>query len=115
MVAGHVDNFRADFRLAEDGTDHVVVSLRPVTALLQLPDVDDVADEVKRFAFRRLEKSQQRIGIAAPESEVHIRHPDAAKPAGTKVFKAAQRTISTSFGETSGEARQSHDGLVTVR
>jgi hypothetical protein len=49
VLTGHVNKARAETRLAHDRTDDAVVRLRPVAALFQLPDIDNVADEVQRF------------------------------------------------------------------
>ena len=46
MVARDVDDARALARLAQQLLHHVVVRLRPIPARLELPAIDDIADEI---------------------------------------------------------------------
>ena len=53
---------------------HVVVCLRPVPALAQLPAVDDVADQIKLIARIGLEEIEQGNRLAAWGSQVQVGH-----------------------------------------
>src|SRR5262249_55200459 len=51
VVTRDIDDPRAFARLAQDFLDDVVVGLRPVPAGLELPAVDDVADEIDQVGI----------------------------------------------------------------
>ena len=51
VVARDVNDARAFARFAQNLLNDVVMLLRPVTAATQLPDVDQIADHVKRLKF----------------------------------------------------------------
>ncbi len=73
VVAGDVDHAGALAHLAEQLLHDVVVALRPVPAGLQLPAVDDVADEVDGFGVVVLEEVDDQLVLAAPGAEVEVR------------------------------------------
>jgi len=58
--------------------DDVVVLLRPVNTAPQLPDVDQIADDVKRFTFVLAQKSQKRAGIGAARVQMNVGNPGGA-------------------------------------
>ena len=64
MVSRNKDNPGPLPRLAHDLLHHVVVSLRPVPALLQAPSVDNIANEVEVFALGASQKIQQEVCLA---------------------------------------------------
>ena len=72
MIARYVDDTRALARLAQKLLHDVVVMLRPVPAGLQLPAVDDVADEVDRVGVMVAEEVEQAIGLAAARAEMNV-------------------------------------------
>ena len=72
VVAGDVDDLRALARLAQHLLDDVVVRLVPVPAALQLPAVDDVADEVQVVGFGAAQEFEQRPRLAAGRAEVGV-------------------------------------------
>jgi len=78
VVAGHVDHPRALARLAQHLLHHVVVALLPVPRLLQLPAVDDVADQVQGVGLVVAQEVEQEGGLAAGGAEVDIGNPDGA-------------------------------------
>ena len=59
VIAGDVDDLRALARRAQHLLHDVVVRLRPVPALLQLPAVEDVADQVERVGLCVRRKSRR--------------------------------------------------------
>ena len=78
VVAGDEDHARALARLAQQLLDHVVVRLRPVPVPLELPAVDDVADQEQRVALGVLEEVQQRPRLAAGRAQVQVGDPQRA-------------------------------------
>jgi hypothetical protein len=52
------------------------VGPRPVPAALELPAVDDVADEVELIRFVVPQEIQQKIGLATGSTQVNIGYPD---------------------------------------
>jgi hypothetical protein len=72
VVAGHIDHLHALAGHPQDLLDHIVVGLRPVPAALQLPAVDDVADQIELLALHPLDEVQQHIGLAALGAQVHV-------------------------------------------
>ena len=59
MVARHIDDAGAFASLSEKLLNDIVVSLRPVPALTQLPAVDNIAHEIDRIGVIMLEKIKQ--------------------------------------------------------
>jgi hypothetical protein len=49
--------------------------LRPVNALFHTPQVDDVTNQVEIFRIDRLQKIQQKTGLASFESQMHVGYP----------------------------------------
>ncbi|MGF6656117.1 hypothetical protein OKW34_006707 [Paraburkholderia youngii] len=78
VIAGHVDDLGAFARFAQHFLHDVVVGLRPVPAFLQLPAVDDVADQVQVLRFVVAQEVEQITGLAAARAEMDIREPDRA-------------------------------------
>lgn len=77
MVAGHINYPGPVFCLAQDCPYHVVMGLRPVNLFLHLPDIDDIADQVKVIAGGGTEEIQQVFGAASGKPEMHIRNENA--------------------------------------
>ena len=67
-------------RFAKNFLDNVVVLLRPVTAAAQLPDVDQIAHYIERFAFVLAQEFEQRTGIAAARAQMDVGNPRRAHP-----------------------------------
>ena len=78
VIARHIDDAGAVLGLLEHTAHHVVVSRRPVPAFAQLPAVDDVADEVERLAFCRLQEVEQHLSLAARCPQMRVGYPDRA-------------------------------------
>jgi len=70
VVSWDVDHSHALASLAQKFLDHIVVSLWPIPAGLQLPAVDDVADEVDYFGFVSAQEVQQFFGLTSASAEV---------------------------------------------
>src|SRR4029434_3072595 len=75
-----IDDRRALARFAQYLLDHVVVPLVPVPAALELPPVDDVADEIEIARLGTAEELEQRAGLTARRAQVRVRDPDGAEP-----------------------------------
>src|ERR1700730_3753210 len=80
MVAGHVDDARALARLAQQLLHHVVVMLRPVPAGLELPAVDDVADQINGVGIVIAEEIEEAIGLAAARAEMNVGDKERTEP-----------------------------------
>mmetsp|Transcript_38676 Transcript_38676/g.69599 ORF Transcript_38676/g.69599 Transcript_38676/m.69599 type:complete len:258 (+) Transcript_38676:1729-2502(+) len=76
VIARDEDHAGALARLAQQLLHHVVVGLRPIPGTLELPAVDDVADQVERFAFDITEEVEQCLGLATRRAQVQVRNPD---------------------------------------
>src|SRR5262245_18528540 len=72
VIAGDVAQARALARLTQQLLHHVVVELRPIPARLQLPTVDDVADEINGIGLVMAEEVEEAAGLAAFGTEVDI-------------------------------------------
>ena len=75
MVARDVDNPGAFPCFAENFLDDVVVLLRPVTASTHLPDINEVAHDIKRVEIVFAQEIQQPVSPARTRSQMHIRNP----------------------------------------
>ena len=75
VIARHEDDPRSLLRLLQHVLHHVVVRLIPIPAPPQLPAVDDVADQVKRFRFRRLQEFKQLPRLAPGGAEMNVGYP----------------------------------------
>ena len=80
VVARHEDHMAALARAAQQLLHHVVVRLRPVPAAAQLPAVDDVADQIQRFALVFFQKIEQRPRLAARRAQVDVGYENGAEP-----------------------------------
>ena len=80
VVTRDVNDACALARFAENFLDNVVVLLRPVTAAAQLPDVDQIAHYIERFAFVLAQEFEQRTGIAAARAQMDVGNPRRAHP-----------------------------------
>ena len=80
VVAGDVDDGGALARLAQHLLDDVVVRLVPVPAPLQLPAVDDVADEVEVLRFGATQELEERARLAPGRAQMGVGNPDRAEP-----------------------------------
>ena len=72
MIARHKHHTHALTRLAQNFLHNVVVRLRPVPVLAQLPTVDNVTYEVERLAIQPPQKLQERLGLTACRAQVNI-------------------------------------------
>jgi hypothetical protein len=91
MVAGHEDDAGTLARTVEDRADDFHVRRRPVEASLEAPEIDDVTDEVERFAAQAAEEVAQQFGPAGTGAEMHVGDENASEflPVGTNSCKHA--------------------------
>src|ERR1700761_4832189 len=74
VIAGHEDHARAFIHLAQDLLHHVAVRVGPVPAALELPAVDDVADQIERLAGILGEEVAQEFRLATAGAEMDVRY-----------------------------------------
>ena len=72
MIAGHIDDLGPFARHAQDLLHHVVVRLRPVPAALQLPSVEDVADQIEPVALDVADEVEQKLGLTAARAQMDV-------------------------------------------
>ena len=72
VIAGNVNHADAFARFAQDFLDHVIVRLGPVAPPSQLPDVDQVADDVEFLAVIIAQELEQRVDVAGARSQMHV-------------------------------------------
>jgi hypothetical protein len=87
VIARDVNDAGAFARLAKDFLDDVVMLLWPVDSAPQLPDVDQIANDVERFELIFAEEMEQRAGIAATRAQMHVGNPRRAHMARSARFK----------------------------
>src|SRR5207302_256654 len=75
VISGNVNHRHALARFAQDFLDHVVVLLRPIATAPQLPDIDQIANDVEFLAIVIAQKLKHRLGVARPCSEMKIGDP----------------------------------------
>ena len=73
--------------LAKNFLDDIVMLLWPVDSAPQLPDVDQIANDVERFELIFAEEMEQRAGIAATRAQMHVGNPRRAHMARSARFK----------------------------
>src|SRR4029077_20591043 len=77
VIARHVDHARAVVDLAQHFAHDAALRLAPVPAL-DLPAVDDVADEIERVAFVVLEEIGEQLGLATARAQMGVGDEDGA-------------------------------------
>jgi len=75
VISRDVNNRHALARLAQNLLDHVVVLLWPIATASQLPDVDQIADDVELLAIVIAQELKHRLGVACPCPEMKIGDP----------------------------------------
>ena len=80
VVARDIRYLGAPARFAQYFLDHVIVSLGPIPAALELPAIDDVADEIQVVGIVVPEEIEQIFGLATRCSQVDVGDPDRAIP-----------------------------------
>src|SRR6202011_4695595 len=75
MVARDVNHMRAFACLPQNFLDDIIMRLRPVDSTPELPDIDQVANDVERSNVIIPQKRQQGQGIAGPCAKVNVRNP----------------------------------------
>lgn len=106
VVARDVDYLGALPCLAQDLLDDVVVRWVPVPPALQLPAIDDVADQIQVSRFGTAEKFQQRRRLAPRGAEVDIRDPDGAETQRAWRSATVWRDLSAVGCQQRGERRR---------
>src|SRR5205823_1075894 len=81
MVAGDIDNRHAFARLARNFLNDVVLWLRPENSTSQLPDIDQIADDVEFVAIIIAQELQQGADIIGAGAEMPIGNPGRATAA----------------------------------
>ncbi len=89
MVSRDVNHARAFAGFAQDLLDDIVVLLRPIEATPQLPEIDQIADDVERLHLIVTEEIEKGGGIAAARAEMEIGNPGGADVArGWRFYQA---------------------------
>ena len=78
VVAGDEDNARTFARLAQQFLNHIVVRLRPVPALFELPAINDVSDQINALGFVVREKIQQSMRLTVLRAQMNVGQPQGA-------------------------------------
>ena len=78
MVARHEDDAGAAIDLAQNFVHHLLLRLAPVPAPLELPAIDDVADQEQRLAFIVGQEIGQGLGLATRCAQMRVRDEDGA-------------------------------------
>ena len=76
MVSRDIGNLGALACLAQQLLDDVVMFLRPVPAVTQLPSVEDVPYEIERVGAMSAKEVEKIKGLAAGCAQVDVRYPD---------------------------------------
>jgi len=92
VIARHIHNAATLASGAKNLLHHVVVRLRPIPALAQLPAVDDVAHKVEAIARMVLEEVQQRGGLATGCAKVNVGNPHSAHVARGRMIRVVGPT-----------------------
>src|SRR5262249_30617740 len=80
MIAGDVDQANSFARLSQKFLYDVVVKLRPIPGRLELPAVDDVADEIDGLGFVMAKKVEKLVRLATAGSEMDVRQEQRSNP-----------------------------------
>jgi hypothetical protein len=72
VIAGDKYNARAFTRLPQELLQNVVMALWPVRSTANLPEIDDVADEIERLALDVFQEIEKRGCLRIAHSEVDI-------------------------------------------
>src|SRR5947207_10387384 len=75
VISRDVNNRHALARLAQNLLDHVVVLLWPIATASQLPDVDQIADDIELLAIVIAQELKHRLGVACPGPEMKTGDP----------------------------------------
>ena len=76
MVAGNVGNPRTPFCHVKQPLQNAVAVFVPIPRLLQLPSIDQVADQVQVFTRMLTQKLKQSIRSYILHAQMGIRYPD---------------------------------------
>ena len=78
MIARDVDNACSFARFAQNLLDDVVMLLRPVAAAAYLPDVNEIAHDIKHLEIVLAQEIEQSGSTARTRSQMDIRYPGRA-------------------------------------
>ncbi len=87
MIARDVNSARAFARFAQNFLNDVIMLLRPINSAPQLPDIDQIADNIKRLELVLAQEIEQRAGITAARAQVHVGYPRCAHTADSTGFQ----------------------------
>ena len=79
MIAGDENDLGTGMRLAQEPLHDLVLGLRPIPALLEPPDVEDVAYQVEAVAVVVPEEVVEHPRLAAPGAEMDVGKPNRAE------------------------------------
>ena len=72
VIARYINDARALARAVEQMLNDPVAGRRPVPALLQLPPIDEIADQIDAVGLDRLQKIQQCARLGAAHTQMRI-------------------------------------------
>ena len=79
VVAGNVGHARAARDDREQLGQHFAVIGTPPRPLLQILEIDDVADEIEALALHRAQEVEQIAGLTIAQAEMNVRNEHAAE------------------------------------
>ena len=88
VIAGDEYDARAFARLAQEFLNHIIVRLRPVPALFQLPAINNIADQINTLRFVVRQKVQQGVRLTILRTQMDI-----GQPQGAVVFDLGYRRL----------------------
>ena len=101
VIAGHEDDAGAIVDLGKNFGHHAALRLVPVPAALELPAIDDVADQKERVAFVVREEIGQGFGLAAAGTQMRVGDENGAMAAARPDWWR-HRTLPRDGGELRG-------------
>lgn len=72
VISGNINHIRALRGFARQFIKNFHDRIGAIPALVQLPPVDDIADEIEKFGVRRAQEVKERNGIESPGADVKI-------------------------------------------
>jgi hypothetical protein len=82
VVPRHVAHPRAALEHAENASNHEARSVGPDEVALQLPAIDDVADEIQTLGLNAAEEVEKVLGAGKPAAEMNVGNEERADSQG---------------------------------
>ena len=101
MVTGDIDDLCSATRLAEQFLDNIIMLLRPIPALFQLPAINHVTDKIHGFTFGMLDEMENLACTGPVSAQMRIGNPDCPESEGL-IFAHLDR-------------RRIHESIITTR